>query len=71
MNASGRLNTCKPNGKAQLAGHTSGARVSNAYATYLQLGDSPEKLGLIPHKVPISHVIGIKAPVVGDGHAWH
>ena len=26
-----------------------GARVSNAYATYLLQGDSPGKLGLIPH----------------------
>ena len=27
-----------------------GARVSNAYATYPVQGDSPEKFGLIPHK---------------------
>ena len=26
-----------------------GARVRNAYATYLILGYSPEKFGLIPH----------------------
>ena len=26
-----------------------GARVSNTYATYPVLGDSPEKFGLIPH----------------------
>ena len=27
-----------------------GARVSNAYATYPVLGDNPEKFGLISHK---------------------
>ena len=31
MNASGRLNTCKSNGKVLFGGDTSGARVSNAY----------------------------------------
>ena len=69
MNASGRLNTCKSNGKVPLAGHTSGARVRNAYATYLQLENSPEKSGLILHKVQPSHVGWIKAPAVKDGHA--
>ena len=29
----------------------SGARVRNAYATYLLLGDSPKKFGLIPHNI--------------------
>jgi hypothetical protein len=28
-----------------------GARVRNAYATYLILRDSPEKFGLIPHSI--------------------
>ena len=27
-----------------------GARVSNAYATYPVQGDNPEKFGLIPHE---------------------
>ena len=69
MNASGRLNTCKSNGKVHFGEHTSGARVRNAYATYLQQRDSPEKLGLIPHKVITGHPAMIKVPAVGDGHA--
>ena len=32
-----------------------GARVRNAYATYPQLGDSPEKSGLIPHNAGVLH----------------
>ncbi len=64
MNASGRLNTCKSSGKALLAGYTSGARVSNAYATYLEQEDSPRKLGLILHNIIDSHVFIIKAPAV-------
>ena len=43
-----------------------GARVRNAYATYLILGDSPEKFGLIPHGIVISHGIIIK----GYGIRW-
>ncbi len=69
MNASGRLNTCKSNGKVQLAGHTSGGRVRNAYATYLLLEDSPEKSGLILHNIIERHLLMIKAPAVKDGHA--
>ena len=69
MNASGWLNTCKSNGKVSLARYTSGARVSNAYATYLKLENSPEKSGLILHNIMISHVIIIKASAVKDGHA--
>ena len=34
---------------------TTGARVRNAYATYLLLGYSPEKFGLIPHSTIQSH----------------
>ena len=69
MNASGRLNTCKSNGKVPLAGHTSGARVRNAYATYLQLENSSEKSGLILHNIHFSHGRWIKVPTVEDGHA--
>ena len=54
MNASGRLNTCKSNGKVHFGGYTSGARVSNAYTTYLQKGDSPGKPGVIPHNISLS-----------------
>ncbi len=69
MNASGRLNTCKSNGKISLARYTSGERVRNAYATYLQLENSPEKSGLILHNIQLSHVSWIKVPTVEDGHA--
>ena len=46
MNASGRPNTCKS--REKLFGAETGARVRNAYATYLSQGDSPKKFGLIP-----------------------
>jgi hypothetical protein len=49
MNASGRPNTCKSNGLWDFGSKVSGARVRNAYATYLPQGDSPSKDGLIPH----------------------
>ena len=45
---------------------TSGARVRNAYATYLHLRDSPEKSGLTPHSITNSHVLVIK----GYGWRW-
>ncbi len=48
---------------------TSGERVRNAYATYPQQGNSPEKFGLIPHSITDSHVSVIKVPTVEDGHA--
>ena len=47
----------------------SGARVSNAYATFLLLEDSPEKSGLILHNIIVGHPVMIKAPAVKDGHA--
>lgn len=71
MNASGRPNTCKSNEIVQLAGHESGARVRNAYATYLYQGDSPEKSGLIPHKITALHSAMIKHLWDKDGHACH
>ena len=62
MNASGRLNTCKSRGNRRELAFllTTGARVRNAYATYLVQGDSPEKFGLIPHSIIISHGFMIK-----------
>ena len=48
-----------------------GARVRNAYATYLVQEDSPEKSGLILHSITILHEIVIKATAVQDGHACH
>ena len=65
MNASGRPNTCKSNGAAML----SGARVRNAYATYLLLGDNFSKEKLIPHNIAETHVFTIKDLLVKDGHA--
>ena len=51
MNASGRPNTCKSDEIGELALHESGARVRNAYATYLNQGDSPKKFGLIHRNI--------------------
>ena len=69
MNASGRPNTCKSNGRFFFGGTESGARVRNAYATYPLLGDSPEKFGLIPHGILRWHLKRIKDLSVKDGHA--
>ena len=41
----------------------------NAYATYLYLGDSPERFGLIPHKIIEGHPLVIKFTKGKDGHA--
>ncbi len=49
MNASGRLNTCKSQGRRVLVFFETGARVSNAYMTCPEEGDSPGKLGVIRH----------------------
>jgi hypothetical protein len=51
------------------SGNESGARVSNAYATYLLQGNSPEKFGLIPHSTIGSHGLIVKDSSVKDGHA--
>ena len=67
MNASGRPNTCKSREKP--FGAETGARVRNAYATYLSQGDSPKKFGLIPHNIIGRHRLIIKAEAVEDGHA--
>ncbi len=62
MNASGRLNTCKSRGNREELAFplTTGARVRNAYATYLLLRNSPEKFGLIPHNTTRSHDLMVK-----------
>ena len=67
MNASGRLNTCKSMGRAAMP--ETGARVSNAYATYLLQGYSLPKGRLIPHKTTLIHIRGVKDLSVEDGHA--
>jgi hypothetical protein len=69
MNASGRPNTCKPRGSTGFGLVATGARVRNAYATYPLQGDSPGKLGLIPHKAGNSHEFIAKDLSVVDGHA--
>ena len=60
MNASGRPNTCKSNEIRDFGFWFSGARVRNAYATYLPQGDSLPKGRLIPHKITRGHLIVIK-----------
>ena len=69
MNASGRLNTCKSRGIVAIL--ETGARVRNAYAIYLLQRDSPEKFGLIPHSIGLSHDIPIKVTTAKDEHASH
>ena len=71
MNASGRPNTCKSNEIRDFGFWFSGARVRNAYATYLPQGDSPSKDGLIPHDTTPWHQDVVKAEAVEDGHACH
>ena len=66
MNASGRLNTCKSRGKRVAISAKTGARVSNAYATYPLQGDSPEKSGLIPHELG-EIVVAVKMPLTRNG----
>ena len=73
MNASDRLNTCKSRGIRDVAIHllATGARVSNAYATYLSEGDNPAKVGLIPHDTWGPHGFHVKDLLLIDGHAFH
>ena len=63
------LNTCKSNGKALLAGYSSGERVSNTWVICPALRDKPGKLGLIPNIHFSSHGDLWKAFAVGDGPA--
>ncbi len=48
-----------------------GARVSNAYITYLQEGDSLGKLRLIPHVINLINIWLIKVSALEDGCASH
>ena len=48
---------------------TTGARVRNAYATYLLQGYSQEKFWITPHTIIFTPVKMKKTPVVKDGHA--
>ena len=69
MNTGGRPNTCKSNGRLFFGKVESGERVRNAYATYLLLGHSPEKFGLISHVILRWHLLRFKDLSVEDGHA--
>ena len=73
MNASDRLNTCKSRGSERVAILLSatGARVRNAYAIYLSVGDSPKKFGLIPHMLLVLHGTERKDLLLTDEHAFH
>jgi hypothetical protein len=64
MNASGRLNTCKSRGSIHFGEMATGARVRNAYATYLIQRDSPWKRGLIPYGTIKLHSLIVKTSVV-------
>ena len=46
-----------------------GARVSNAYPTFPQVGDSPAKVGLIPYAVLCRHLTRTKDLSLADGDA--
>ena len=46
-----------------------GARVSNAYATYLLQGNNSRKRELIPHSTIGPHGLIVKDLLVMDGHA--
>ncbi len=48
-----------------------GARVRNAYATCLSVGDNPEKFGLIPHTLSLLHDRLRKDLLLTDRHAFH
>ena len=63
MNASGRLNTCKSRGSRDVAIHllATGARVRNAYATYLIQGDNLSKERLKSHSIVLGHPRIIKS----------
>src|SRR5690606_40785872 len=57
MNASGRPNTCKSRGITEKLAFlvATGARVRNTYGTCPCQGNSPGKLGLMPHGTRTPH----------------
>jgi len=65
MNASDRPNTCKSRGNRELAPLTTGARVSNAYATCPRDRDSPPKGGLTPDAAVWGHPRAAKCEARG------
>jgi hypothetical protein len=69
MNASGRPNTCKTNGRGVAIQLESVVRVRNTYATYPVQEYSSPKGELTLHNISRGHLIEIKTEVVQDGHA--
>jgi len=70
MNASGRPNTCKPNGKFDSnIEPRSGVRVRNTYAICPQQEDSSPKGELTSIKITRGHLRVIKPKGVVDEHA--
>ena len=58
-------------GQISVCSLATGGRVSNAYATYLQEGNSPGKLGLMSYVLIESHGLISKATVLGDRRACY
>ena len=74
MNASDRLNTCKSRG-SMICSNTDWWRPAHGWVTRMQLtyqrGDSPAKVGLIPHKTGSRMGIFVKDSSLIDRHAFH
>ena len=62
-NAGGVLNTCKSNEDEDFGFHSSGGRVSNAWAICPTEGDNNWKQLLIPHKTTRPHGHGVKGAI--------
>ena len=43
---------------------------TNTYTTFLLVGNSPEKFGLIPRNIAMRHLIAIIASALDDGCAY-
>ena len=56
-------------GESLLSLSATGARVSNAYPTFPQVGDSPAKVGLIPYVLRSGHLTWSKGLPLADGDA--
>ena len=71
MNASGRLNICKLRGSMIVVIQLMviGKWVRNTYTTFQQVGDSPEKFGLIPRNIAMWYHIAIIDFLFVDGCA--
>jgi hypothetical protein len=57
------LNTCKSNAqffRRKAEGWARGERVRNTWITFLQVGNNPVKIGLIPHNIARAHALAFK-----------